>query len=112
MNKGKILTVKKAEDATPTVAFRVPQTVFALLEKEGKELGMTAQAYARRLVILTLNDAERLHLKDAMTELQGEVRRQREDFAKAVEALLVDAGKVEPEDASDWVLEHLREGER
>jgi capsid portal protein len=111
MNKGKVLTPAKAKDATPTVAFRVPQTVFHLLEKEGAAIGMTAQAYARRLVILTLNDAERLNLKDAMLELQGEVRRQREDFAKAVEALLVDAGKVEPEDAADWVLEHLQERE-
>jgi hypothetical protein len=103
-------------DKSTHLTFRLPAADARLLAGRARALGLSSGMLARLLVLQSLTDSHTAELAEEVArqrvELAGlreEFRAWRHRFALAVEALLVDAGKAEPDEAAAWVREALAE---
>jgi hypothetical protein len=73
------------------------------LSAEAKKLGISPHELARRVLLDWLSDKERHATEEALADLRAEVAKLRADLKEGFVAILCDAGKLEREDAEDWV---------
>lgn len=96
------------------LTFRLPAEDALLLATRSREVGLSPGGLARVLVLRALTDSHTAELaeevarqRQELVALRDEFRDWRRQIALAVEALLVDGGKAEPEEAAEWVRENL-----
>lgn len=94
---------KPAENIT----FRLSAQHMRQLEQAAAELGMSRGEYARSLLVAALSNTTAQVVETKLGEIQKEIKRSRLDLAKATVALLVQAAKMPPKDAEQWVRERL-----
>jgi hypothetical protein len=101
-------------DKSQHLTFRLPAADAWLLAARARTAGLSSGSLARLLVVQALADTHTAELVEEVTrqrrelaELREEFRQWRRVFALAVEALLVDAGKAEPDEAAEWVRDNL-----
>jgi hypothetical protein len=85
------------------VGYRLDSEAAAELSAEAKKLGISPHELARQVLLDWLSDKERHATEKALSELRAEVAKLRADLKEGFVALLCDAGKLEREDAEDWV---------
>ena len=88
-------------ESTDTVGFRLDSYYRKRLLQAAEHHGMSPGEYARRLVILALEERQGEETLREISEL-------RRDLALSVKALLCFAGKAEVEEAGQWVAENLQ----
>lgn len=107
--------ISKSSVDTTRVSFRLSEQAADALGRHAEECGKSHGICARDIVVsaLTADDEDRLEIQLIRAEL-AEIRRElavvrklRTDLASAVNILLVHAGKLEPDDAREWVNETL-----
>lgn len=96
------------------LTFRLPNEDARRLAAQARAVGLSPGGLARLLVLQALTDSHTAELAEEvgrqrreLSALRGELRDWRRQLALAVEALLVDGGKAEPEEAAEWVRENL-----
>lgn len=99
---------KTAKEPTCTISFRVDERARKQLDEEASSFGMSRGAYARRLVLDVLEDAEREQIREEIQDVREEVSRLRDNLASVLEMLLLNVAKVKEEDVRRWVSENLR----
>jgi hypothetical protein len=92
------------------ISFRLDPYSAGRLAEGAARHALSEGAYARRLVVEALHEPDRL--RDEVTRIRAELAALSERFARAVVALLVDAGKAEPEEAQAFVSSWGRECSR
>ena len=99
-----------ASDTSPsTVGFRLDPEHGCILAGRASALGVSPHELARRYLIEVLEEAEeRAALRQAVTTLNGNLLRFRDEFIFALEAVLASAGKVEKADVRVWIDEHFK----
>ncbi len=90
-----------------SVSFRLPAAIAEQLERRASELGLSRGEYARRLVLEGMGDTKSEELRRQVDRLEGEVGKLRGDLKNSVGALLIKAGKANPEEAKRFVAESL-----
>ncbi len=88
------------------ISFRLDPYSAERLAGEAAKLGMSVGSYARRLVVDGLYEKDRLREEVALA--RREVALLSERFRTAVVAILVDAGKAEPDEARAFVEDQLK----
>lgn len=92
-----------------TVAFRLDKDSRQSLEERAARLGVSAHLLAKHYVELALAwPQERSQWHEAVVSFNDCVVALREDFATVTKALLVNAGKVEAEEAERWVVKTFK----
>lgn len=92
-----------------TVGFRLDKVSTQTLRDRAAALGISHHELARNYVSQMLNEAgDRKALRAKSESMHQEIAELREDFALAVETLLVMAGKAKKEDAQAWVAGNFR----
>lgn len=93
------------QSPTEPVSFKLPPAAARDLDERAKALSRPSRhLLAREIVLGFLADEEREHIRQDLADLTAAIERLRTDFATAVVALLVQAGKVpDVEQARDWV---------
>lgn len=86
-----------------TISFRLDDAMYRLLEAHAAQAQLSPPLLAREFVLSALQERSPWHL------VIGSIRLLRGDVATATEALLANAGKISPKDASEWVDENFRE---
>ena len=99
--------MQKKRTPPTQVGFRLNEEAARLLFEEAQGRGVSSHELARWVLLHWLTDQERHRLRRALSSLRKEVLKQRADLKQAVIAILCDAGKVERQDAEDWVNRHL-----
>lgn len=102
--------------APETVGFRLDPASRVELAKRADRLGVSPHVLAREYVIEMLHEPEErrqlreavAHLGEGVGTLFQQVFKSREDLATVAEALLVQAGNVDPKKASQWVDDNFR----
>lgn len=96
--------------ALPRVTFGLPPAEYENLVLEATRYGMSPSEYARRLA----REGMESHFQQEAAELRGELakanaemRKMRNEFSLAFEAVLEYVG-LSPEDAKKWVTDNLR----
>jgi len=98
----------KAPPASSTVGFRLDAESRRILDARAKLHECSSGHLARQYVLEGLMaQQEREALHAVITSLQNEVVSLREDLKIAVKALLVSAGKVDPQLAETWAENNL-----
>jgi hypothetical protein len=99
-----------ASDSSPaTVGFRLNPEHGCILAGRASALGVSPHELARRYLIEVLEEAEeRAALRQAVTTLNGNLLKFRDEFIFALEAVLASAGKVERADVRAWIDEHFK----
>lgn len=96
------------KEGSSTIGFRLDGDTRRVLEERAAAFGRGPHDLARQYVLEALMAAEeRQQLREAVTVLGKQVAELREEFAHAVQTLLVSAGKVNPEQAEAWVQENF-----
>ncbi len=100
--------MKKETRCPATIGFRVGDKDGEVLLARSNTLGVSVHDLARHYTLSALRDREdRAELRDAILKLQKELIELRRDVTTATEALLSSAGKVEAEEAREWVEKTL-----
>ncbi len=101
-------------EASRHFSFRLAAPDARELAKHARAVGLSPGQLARLLVMQALGNShlqemaqELARLRQEVAELGEQQRSAREQFARAVEALLVDAGRAEPAKAAAWVRNNL-----
>lgn len=89
------------------VSFRLAAEYSDELDERADEAGISRGEYARQLIINALTDNVAEDARNRVAEVQDELQKLREELWTSVTALLVNAGKVEFEDAQTWVKSAL-----
>lgn len=97
-----------ARTQTRPISFRLDDHYLAVLTKQASRFGMSPGEYARRLVLDALEETDHRRLEEGMGALEREVAQLRAELANSVMALLVGAGKVDKDEARDWVQANLK----
>jgi hypothetical protein len=96
--------------ASATIGFRLDDNAKRILEERAALFDRSPHDLARQYVIESLMAGEeREQLRQVVSALQVQVAELRAEFAHAVRALLVSAGKVNPEHAEAWVEENFKQ---
>jgi len=96
---------KKRHGAVLSV--RLPTSVNAKLAEKAEAVGMTRGVYGRLLIIEVVTDTDRARLHDEIAAVRRKLELLQRNLEVAVTALLVDAGKADPEEAEGFVRERL-----
>lgn len=100
---------KKVDPSPGVIAFRLDPESEQILAERAAALGVSRNILARRYVIEALEASEeRAALREAVNAANGNLNRFHDNFIFAVEALLVSAGKVKPDEAQAWIEEHFK----
>ena len=100
---------RRGEQPTPsTIAFRLDDEACTALAGRAAALGVSVHELARRYVLDVLSEAqEREVLIQTVAAVAEAVDALRADQARACIALLMSAGKVHEQEATDWVTQNL-----
>jgi len=92
-----------------TIAFKLEDKWSQELQSRApKSKKLSRHMFAKHIVIEFLKDSERKKIRDEIGDLHRELNQLRKDFAKAVAALLIKAGKVHSSDeAKAWVEQNF-----
>ena len=102
------ITRNRATSKAGPISFRLDDAALDVLEQRAVQRRMSRHELARQYVEDELFETEeRAALRDAIITLQRDLIHLRSDLALASEALLVSAGKVQPEEAHTWVEQNL-----
>ena len=94
--------------STAVISYRLDPVAAKELSAEATKLGLTSShELARRVLLEWLTDEERHHVRRSLAHVRKELLKLRADLKLAVIAVLCDAGKLEKQDAEDWVNAHL-----
>lgn len=96
-------------EATPgTIGFRLDPEARRVLEERAEMFEQSPHALARQYVLEALSAGDdRQHLQETVSALEAQIAELREEFAHAVQVLLVSAGKINGEHAEAWVAENF-----
>ena len=89
------------------VSFRLAREHADELDQRAAAEGQSRGDYARNILIASLTESPLVETRNRVAEVQDELQRHREGFFKAVTALLVKAGDMSVDDATEWVKEKL-----
>lgn len=89
------------------LSLRLPASVDAKLTEKAESVGMTRGVYGRLLIIEAVTDTDRVRLHDELTTVRRKLELLQRNLEVAVTALLVDAGKADPNEAEGFVRERL-----
>jgi hypothetical protein len=102
-------TLMRKTEAIPNVQFRITDAkTYKKLSELAKAYGLSPGQFARQVVMEYLEDAERLRIRERLTEVESEQKKLRRDLANSVLALLIFAGNRPQEEATEWVEKNLR----
>jgi hypothetical protein len=97
--------------STPTIGFRLEESQRKTLAARAKSVGLSPHNLAKLYVIERLAGGDEKQSKQSLTDAVHATSEQlhtfREDFAYAVQALLMSAGSLDKEVAKRWVEENL-----
>lgn len=96
--------------ALPRVTFSLPNMEHKEVLAEAQKFGMAPGEYARRVVRERLESrllAEAEELREQVNNMEAEMRKMRNEFSLAFEAVL-EFGGLSPEEAKEWVTHNLR----
>ena len=101
----------KVISSAATIGFRLDAQTRSILHKRAELFDRSPHDLARQYVLEALaQEEERSALRQEVSRLGAEIESLRVDLALAVKALLVSAGKVNPEIADAWIGENLKSG--
>jgi hypothetical protein len=90
-----------------TIAFRLHEALMSRLEARADEQGISVGALVRQMVIRDLSNPLDSKFVDLLTAVQATVDRLEKQFRLATVSLLCNAGHAEPDEAVNWVRDHL-----
>ena len=91
-----------------TLGFRLGESQRQTLEERAKKVGSTPSELARQLVVEGLNDEREIdQLRAKVSSVESQLLTLRKDLNVSVQALLVASGKVNAEQAREWVQQNL-----
>lgn len=109
MKAGRHAKSSMGKDVSSTIAFRLPGEHLRALNRHALALGRSPHQLARELVEQALIEAEECgEIGSPLSIVRLGLRLLREDMATMAKALLIKAGKVDPERADAWVRENFR----
>ncbi len=88
-----------------TISFRVPKPIWDLLDAKANEYGISHGICAKILVTETLLGQSAL--ADEFREMKASQHRQERNLKTATVAILVDAGRASPDEATGFVRERF-----
>jgi hypothetical protein len=95
-------------NSTAVISYRLDPEAAKALSAEATNLGLTSShELARRVLLEWLTDEERHYLRRSLAHVRKELLKLRADLKQAVIAVLCDSGKLQKQDAEDWVNAHL-----
>src|SRR5262249_10305189 len=97
------------KETTTPVGFRLNEPDRKRLTEAAAQLGLSPGAYARRLVLESLDDENHRQILTELTELRDAVARLHQALAAATATMLVWAGKASAEEAEEFVRSNLRQ---
>lgn len=89
------------------VSFRLAAEYANEIDRRAKQAGVSRGDYARQIVLAGLTNDTAEETRNRVAEIQEEVQRLREELLSSVNALLVYAGKVDKEQARNFVRNTL-----
>ena len=93
-----------SESSSETIGFRFKGEPRRILDERAVIFDCGPHEYARQLVMEKLMEGdERQQLIDAVSALRSQVVELRQEFAHAVQVILVSAGKISAEQSEAWV---------
>jgi hypothetical protein len=90
-----------------TVAFRLHDALAARLATQASERQLSIGEFARQIVIEHLGNAAQKQVLDAVANSQETIVRLEKQLRLMTVTLLCNAGHAEPDEALDWVQNHL-----
>lgn len=93
---------------TKPVSFRLDEHYLERLKSVAAKYGMSPGDYARRIVLDSLENTENRKVLDELRSMKHGISELRGDVVTATLALLVGAGKVNMEEAREWVSKNLK----
>ena len=89
------------------VSFRLAKEYAMILEERAEKASVSRGDLARQVIIKALTSDEMEDTRNRVAEVQDELQKLREELWTSVTALLVNAGKVDYEEAKAWVTKAL-----
>ncbi len=89
------------------LSLRLPASVDAKLADKAEQVGLTRGVYARLVLIEVVTDTDRARLHDELAAVRRKIELLQRNLEIAVTALLVDAGKADPNEAEGFVRDRL-----
>lgn len=90
-----------------TISFKVESAIAEELDNRAARQNGSRHTAARQIVLEALTDADRFKVLQEIVELKAQLEDVRNSLATAVVALLVQAGKVQQNEAKEWVLNNI-----
>ena len=90
-----------------TIAFRLHESLVARLEVRANEQQVSLGEFTRQIVIRYLTDPQGKEITDAVASLQKKMDSFERSLRIATVSLLCNGGNAEPDEALDWVRNHL-----
>jgi hypothetical protein len=89
------------------ISYRLDSETAKALSAEAAKHALSSHELARRALLEWLTDQERHQVRRSLSRVRKELLKLRSDLKEAVIAILCDAGKLEKQDAEDWVTARL-----
>lgn len=97
------------ETGSETIAFRLQPEVLSILTERAALHQLSIHRYARMLVLEALFQSEaQQKIGAAIADCQREAHQLRHDLAFSMKTLLMTAGKLPEESASEWVQRNFK----
>jgi hypothetical protein len=93
--------------SSAVISYRLNAETARALAAEAEKLGLSSHELARRALLEWLTDQERHQVRRSLARFRNELLKLRTDLKASVIAILCDAGKLEKQDAEDWVNSRL-----
>jgi Ribbon-helix-helix protein, copG family len=91
------------------IGFRLDEASAKQIVARAKRMGVSRHEVAREYIRQMLSEPEdRTEMNRCIALMQKTIKELRIDFALAIEAILVSAGKVDAKQARAWINENLR----
>lgn len=90
-----------------TISFRLDYESYQLLVKQAGKAQMSRHEFAKKLVVDSLANEYQESTKDLLLEIRHDLNLLREEHITATNALLVTAGKLNPEKAAEFIERRL-----
>src|SRR5438552_17155311 len=100
-------TSAERPSSTAVISYRLDSETAKALSGEAEKLGVSSHELARRALLEWLTDQERHRVRRSLSRVRNELLKLRADLKEVVIAILCDAGKLEKQDAEDWVTARL-----
>lgn len=95
-------------DQSKSVTFRLGGALLERLEQLAAEQGVSRGDLARRFVMATMQDEDRLRVLQEVEGVRQELARLRADVAASLEMILLNVGDASPDEVRAWISSNLR----